>query len=163
MKKKLRDSISATGSFVSIPEAFPGAHPAIVNAIKIELQTARAKVKQKSEFHPVLLPNTLLVDLLAVDVSGFEPKKLIRDCEILAAALSKHPDKLKIILEAFGEGVPPSRIAAASKIVDELGLDEVSVSKQGGGLVGLLVMLALVILVKACDSCDSPKKKDNRQ
>ena len=163
MKNSLRDSISATGSFVSIPEAFPGADPAIVNALKIELQTVRAQAKKKSEFHIVLLPNTLLVDLLAVDASGFDPKKLIRDCEILSAAISKNPAKLRKVLAAFGEGVPLSRINEASKIVDELGLDEASVSKQGGGLAGLVVILVMLILVKACDSCDRPKKKDDRK
>ena len=154
MKRVLRDSISRMGAFVSIPGAFPDGDPAIVNAIKFELQPVRVDSKGKSEFRHVFLPKTLLVDLQAVDVSGFDPKKLIRDCEIVAAALSKHPGKLKRALAGFGEGMPLSRIDDAIKIVDELGLDEASVSKQGGGLYGLIALLVMVIIAKACDSCD---------
>jgi hypothetical protein len=141
-KKKLRTSIPASGSFVSLPEAFPGAHPSVKYAPKIQLDTVRSDKSKHFQLEHVLLPHRILIDLQAVDASFFDAKTLVRDCEIVRGVALRHPKKLQQILEAFQEGAPFSHVEKAGAVVKELGLHERQVTRKGGGFISLLIILA---------------------
>jgi hypothetical protein len=150
---KLRDAITATGSFVSLPEAFPGADEAVKLAPKIELCVARFEdSKRPLEIDILMRPHTLLVDLEAVNAGGFDVEKLVRDCDALKEVALAHPEKLRGILAAFAADAPHEKMLDAAKVAEELGLSEEVMTKKGGGLLWLLVIVAAVAL-SGCKGC----------
>jgi hypothetical protein len=152
-KNQLRDTISATGSYISLPEAFPTADPAIRNMPKIELRVERfAGSKKPLHFEPVMYPHTILVDLEAVDHEAFDAATLALDCELLAAAARKHPKELRQILAAFAPSAPHGKMLRAFALTQKLGLDEKSATRSGGGLIWLLAIVAAALL-SGCKSC----------
>jgi hypothetical protein len=156
-KKTLRTTITAAGSFVSLPEAFEGADDAVKFAPKIEIRTGRfADSCHPLKIDHVMLPHTLLLDLEAVDPDRFDFGKLIRDCDLVKAAAEKHPKELRSILTAFGADVPHDKILAAARTAEKLGLSESETLKKDGGLLFLLVIAAALAL-SGCKSCAHTK------
>src|SRR5262252_496263 len=124
-KKTLRSVISASGSFVSLPEAFVGADDAIKLAAKIEVRTSRFQdSKHPLKMEHVMIPHTLLLDLEAVDASAFDADKIIRDCDLIKAAAKRYPTELKKILSAFGADVPHDQILDAAQTAEKIGVSE---------------------------------------
>ncbi len=151
-QKQMRSDVQV-GSFVSMPEAFPGADDAVKYAPKLEFRVRRSDVGENPpRVVPVLQPYRLLVDLEAVDASRFDARKLARDCELVKAAALSDPEKLRSILAAFAEGKSEEEIRRAARAVVDLGLDEEQVVKAGGGLIWLVVFAAAAVL-----SCSCPK------
>jgi hypothetical protein len=155
-QKQMRSSVQVGGSFFSLPEAFPGADDAVKYAPKFEFRAnKRVNGNQPLQFEAVLQPNHILLDLAAVDASGFDARKLIRDCELVKQAAEAHPDKLRAILASFAEGTTDKEIRRAAQTVAELGLDEEQVTKAGGGLIWFVVIGAAALL-GSC-RCPSPQ------
>jgi hypothetical protein len=145
--KKLRQAVSGTGSFISLPDAFPKADEAVKYAPKIELQVGRfddATHPSKADFF--MLPHHLLVDLEAVDHQAFDFKKLAQDCDILKAVAQSNAEDLRTMLAAFSADAPHDRILDADKIARRLRLDEAQVSERGGGMILLLIAVACILL-----------------
>jgi hypothetical protein len=156
-KKTLRTAITATGSFVSLPEAFEGVDDAFKFAPKIELRTARFDdSRHPLKIDHVMSPHTLLLDLEAVDAQAFDASKLIRDCELIKAAAEKHPKELKSILAAFGADVSHDRILEAAKTAEKIGISENQGLKKGGGFLIVLLVVAAVVL-SGCKECAHTK------
>ena len=145
--RNLRQAIPSTGSFISLPDAFPKADEAVKYAPKIELQVGRfddATHPSKADFF--MLPHHLLVDLEAVDHQAFDFKKLAQDCDILKAAAQSNAEVPRTMLAAFSADAPHDRILDADKIARRLGLDEAQVSEKGGGMILLLIACACILL-----------------
>ena len=141
------------GSFIALPEAFPGADDAVKYAPKLEFRVSRSDAGQTPlRVEPVLQPQRLLVDLEAVDASRFDARKLVRDCELLKEAALSDPEKLRSVLATFTEGKSEKEIRRAAQAVVDLGLDEEQVVKAGGGLIWLVAIAAATLL-----SCSCPK------
>jgi len=150
---RFRTSIPATGSFVSIPEAFEAADEAVKYAPKIEFRLERFDDSEEPlKMEPVMLPHTLLLDLEAVDANAFDPKKVMRDCDLIKEAAEKYPDQLQRILAAFAADAPHEEILKSAAIVNKLGLLEEQVTKEGGGLLFLLI-LAAALCLSGCKGC----------
>jgi hypothetical protein len=156
-KSALRSSVSATGSFVSLPEAFEGADDAVKFAPKMAVATARFDdSRHPLKLDHVMLPHMLLLDLEATDATALDVGKIIRDCELVKSAAEKHPKELKSILAAFAADAPHDRILDAAKVAEQLGLSEDVATKKGGGLLFLLVIVAAIAL-SGCKSCAHTK------
>jgi hypothetical protein len=151
-KTKLRTSIAASGSFVSLPEAFPGADPGVKYAPKIQLDTVRSEDTKRFQLEHVWLPHRILIDLQAVDPDAFDPDVIVADCDIVKSIVREHPKKVQTILSAFQEGAPYSRIERAGELMKELGWTEKSVARRGGGFLWLLIILAAGC-AGGCGSC----------
>ena len=147
--EQIRDTLSAVGSFVSLPEAFPEADSGVRLAPKFEFRTERFEdSKHPLHIDHVIYPHRLLIDLKAVDAGQFDAKKLVRDCEILKEAAEKHPEKLREMIAAYAPNTPHERILEAFKTAEKLGLTEAAASKSGGGFLWLLLVVA--VLVSSC-------------
>jgi hypothetical protein len=144
---KLRSHVPATGSFVSFPDAFRRADDAVKYAPKIAFQVAGFKdSKRPLHLEPVLDRHIILFDLQAVDAEEFDPRQIVRDCELLKRAAEAYPEKLKTILGAFATDAPRARVLEAAKIAADLDLSEERSSKAGGGFVALVVLGAALVL-----------------
>lgn len=145
-EEPLRDTLSAVGSFVSLPEAFPTVPEAFKYAPKFEFRTERfADSKHPLHIDHVIYPHRLLIDLKAVDASQFDARQLIRDCELLIEAARTAPEQLQEMLAAFAPHVPHDRILDAFETAKRLGLTEEQASESGGGFIVLLVFVALLL------------------
>jgi hypothetical protein len=161
-RQKLRDTLSAVGSFVSLPEAFETANEAVKYAPKFEFRTERfADSTHPLHIDHVIYPHRLLVDLKAVDSTQFDVRKLIRDCELVIQAANTAPEKLQEILAAFAPHVPHDRILDAFRTAGDLGLTEEEASKSGGGLLWLL--LVVVAVTASCGKSCAHTKASTRQ
>lgn len=153
----LRTAITASGSFISLPEAFEGADAAVKLAPKVEFRTSRFPDSSNPlKMEHVMFPHSLLVDLEAVDASSLDIKKLIRDCDLVKDAAEKHPEDLKAILASFAEDAPHEKMLEAAKIAEKIGLAEHVAAKKGAGLLWLVVIVAAVAL-SGCKSCAHTK------
>lgn len=156
-KKDLRSFVSATGSFVSLPEAFESADLGVKLAPKIELQVGRfSDSKHPLGFDFVMHPHQILIDLEAIDSDQFDAKKAIKDCELIIAACRDHPEDIREILAAFAKSAPHENMLVAEKIAEKLNLTESKAVKAGGGLLWLVVVVAAVTL-SSCKSCAHTK------
>jgi hypothetical protein len=156
-KNELRSFISATGSFVSLPEAFEAADSGVKLAPKIELQVGKfPDSKHPLGFDFVMHPHQILIDLEAVDSDQFDAKKLIKDCELMISACREHPEDVRKILAAFSEDAPHKKMLAAEKIAEKLNLTESKAVKAGGGLLWLVVVAAAIAL-SSCKGCAHTK------
>lgn len=152
-QSKLRSEVSHGGSYVSIPEAFEAASDAVRFAPKIAVRAARFD----DASHPLQLdfvmdPHQLLIDLEAVDPTGIDIQRLIRDCDLVKEAAEKRPAQLLSIIASFGHDVPHEEILKANETAKELGLSEERITEGGGGLLFLLVAVAALALT-GCKGC----------
>jgi hypothetical protein len=153
MNNLIRTELVHSGSYVSLPEAFIGGADAVKFAPKIAVRVGRfpdAKHPLGMDF--VLDPHQILIDLEAIDVSGINADRLAKDCDLLKQAIQSDPRKILDIVAAFGVGVPHDRILDAAQSVDELGISEKKATEAGGGIIGLLIVLAAVAMA-SCKGC----------
>jgi len=153
----LRNSLPATGTFISVPEAFPGVDEGLVHAFKMGFQAIPSKKRSQS----FLLDNesfvdVALIDFGAVSLSAFDFKKMARDCELLGEAFLNHPDEVLKIVAAFQLTAPLTSAAQAVKIAEEIGITEEMVIQKGGGFVPVLIAIAAVLLAAGCEHCQQP-------
>lgn len=149
----LRSHISQAGSFVSLPEAFQGGPDSMKFAPKILLRTERFEdSKHPLGIDHVMDPHVLLMDMEAIDISGFDAQTLINDCEMLKKAAQESPEKLKAILASFAADAPHDKILESARVASDLSLSEDKASQRGGGL---LIMLAIVaaLALSGCKGC----------
>ncbi len=98
---KLRPEISALGSFVAVPDAFPGADPGVQNAVKFEFTTV---FSNKNRVQTLFSTDRVLIDLAAVDPSKLDFKKMVVDCDLIKKIVEKHPNELRECLIALQTG-----------------------------------------------------------
>lgn len=151
MKKiKTRTQISVSGSFVSVPSAFPLADEGLKNALKLGFET----LFSEDSSHPLNLEtrfytDVILIDLGAVAPSALDPQKIINDCDLVKRVASTYPDQLRQLVTELQAG-SVSGIERAEKIAKEIGLTEEASVKAGGGLLGLLIAGAIGLIAGGC-------------
>jgi hypothetical protein len=156
-RARLRTEVSPGGSFVSIPGAFEGADASIVNAPKISVGVGSyGDSKHPLGLDFVMDPHLMLLDLEAVDAKAFDPKRLLRDLDLLKSAVEKQPEQIRTILQAFVADAPYDEILKVAALVDRLGLSEAKAVAAGGGLLWVLVVVAAVAL-SSCKDCAHTK------
>jgi hypothetical protein len=148
-----RSYIYTAGVFVSMPEIFEGVDNAVKYAPKIEIRVKRSDdSRQPLKLENVRDVHRLLIDLGAVDSSALDPRKLIRDCELIKYAAETNPEKLKSVLGAFAEDASYERIQEAARTLEEIDLSESQVIHAGGGFLWLLAITA-AFTMSTCDHC----------
>lgn len=162
-KKELRSFIPATGSFISLPEAFDTADPGVRLAPKIEIQVGKFQdSKHPLGFDYVMRPHQVLIDLEAIDTQQFDAKKVIKDCELLISACRERPEDVRKILAAFAKDAPHEKMLEAERIAEKLNISEAKAVKAGGGLLWLVVIAAAVAL-SSCKGCAHTKGSTRQQ
>ena len=150
---KLRPEISALGSFVAIPDAFPEADSGVQNAVKLEFKTV---FSDKNRIQTLFSTDRVLIDLAAVDPSKLDCKKIAIDCNLLKGIAEKHPDELRESLIALQTG-GSSGIQKAEKIMKNIGFTEETFTKAGGGFFFLVIVAAVALGAGGCATLNSNK------
>ncbi|RAL16571.1 uncharacterized protein BO97DRAFT_456253 [Aspergillus homomorphus CBS 101889] len=148
-----QDYTAVTGSFIPVPTAFDGTPEGLVNAVKVGVvpttslnRESGKKVEQVLDIATVTHQG--LVDFAAVDTSDIHFKKLERDCELMKEALGNHPEEINQALKLMCSGQATTQaIESATAALAKVGLTEQDYRKQGGGLIGLLVVAAAIVFV----------------
>lgn len=156
-----RSVLPGSGTFISVPVAFKGAPKSLASFVKFQFTTAaKSGSHNPSDLVAVVAPDRLLLDFGAIDESVLNTKKLARDCEIVREAALKRPAKLKELLGIYaGNATPtPAQVHKSVKIVQDLGLSEVSTLAAGGGLLFLLIIA--VACMTGCAHCNPYVKRD---
>jgi hypothetical protein len=149
-KHSPRTSLSPTGSFVSIPEAFKDVDEGLKHVVKLEFRTAFSeKSTQLLNLETIVSTDRVLFDLGAVLPSALDSKKMARDCELLREAFLNHPEKIRQLVEAFYSNGPQPDSSQALKIAEELGLTEELAIQNGGGFLPLII-LGCILLAGGC-------------
>lgn len=148
-----------SGVFASVPEAFPGTDPGVLQAVKLHFFTQLTE----GVLRPQALVSTdrLLVDIGAVNANSFNVQKLIKDCELVAQAAGKKPQHFQEILRIMGATAKDRTtgplhkldVPRAVQLVEELGLTETSAARAGGGIFMLIIAIALVVAAAGCQHC----------
>ena len=138
-------------SFHALPEAWKGADQGLENLVRLERKDKSSKSaasgsKQDMDFYP----DRVLVDLAAIPTSLFDPQKIIRDCDLVAEAARKHPDRVRQLLGACRPDSSRAEMDEAYRIIEEIGLTEQAALRAGGGLLWLVV---LVLVLGSCEHC----------
>lgn len=85
----------------------------------------------------------------------FDPshiERMQRDCEMLAGIAKKSPDRLR----EFHNAALRNDFGSATRIANEIGLQEEQFYADGGGMWGWIALAAVVIVVAASVQSDSP-------
>jgi hypothetical protein len=151
----LRGDLSSTGSFVSIPGAFPKASLGVRNALKLEFRT---EFDEKFLIKTKYSTDRVLVDLLAMDVESLDFNKLAIDCDLLKAIAQKHPAKIQKMLTHLQKGTAKD-LRDFEALANGIGLTEDNFIKNGGGLF-FLALVAVAVLSGGCMAhCGTPQVK----
>ncbi|UCE99889.1 MAG: hypothetical protein JSV82_02155 [Planctomycetota bacterium] len=151
--RKIQSEIPALGSFVAVPDAFPGADPGVQNAVKFEFTTV---FSDENRVQTLFSSDRVLIDLAAVAPSKLDFKKLAIDCDLIKGIAEKHPDELRECLIALQTG-GSSGIQKAEKITKNIGLTEENFAKAGGGFFFVAVAVAIALGAGGCATCNSNK------
>jgi len=165
----MRSSIRSSGSFVSVPPS-EKLDNGLRNAFKMEFKTvpSRERATGPLELETEFSTEWALVDIGAVSPSSISPESISRDCELVKDIVLKHPDEVRRLVEAFQPGRPKELIdlGRAYGIAEGIGLTEEQSRSKGGGLLGLIVVVAAALLASGCHSCGSghvkPDPKPNQ-
>ena len=158
-RKTSRSYISTSGSFVSIPSAFPAADPGLKNAIKFEFKTIYSEnSSQDLNLETVFSPNRFLVDPVGADPAAFDARKIAADCDFVKRLVAENPQTARRLLEIFHDDNPD--IDEAFALVKSAGLTEEAAVKAGGGFIGLIVLLIVVAAAAGCAHTKPYKKPD---
>ncbi len=149
---KLRSGISALGSFVAVPDAFPAADPGVRNAVKFEFTTV---FSDEHRLQTLFSADRVLIDLAAVAPSKLNFEKLAVDCDLIKKIAGKYPDELRECLIALQTG-GSSGIQKADDIAKKIGFTEDNFAKNGGGFF-FLAVVAIAVLAGGCATLNSNK------
>lgn len=154
----MRSSIRSSGSFVSVPPS-ERVDKGLRDAFKMEFKTVptRERTTGPLELEIEFSTEWALVDIGAISSSSIKPESVARDCELVKDIVLKHPDEVRRLVEAFQPDRPKKLIdlGRAYGIAEGIGLTEERSQSRGGGLLGLIVVLAAALLASGCQSCGS--------
>lgn len=150
---KLRSEISASGSFVAVPDAFPAADPGVRNAVKFEFTTV---FSDEHRVQTLISADRVLIDLGAAAPSKLNFEKLAVDCDLIKEIAGKYPDELRECLIALQTG-GSSGIQKADDIAKKIGLTEDNFAKSGGGFFFLVIVAAVALGAGGCATVNSNK------
>jgi hypothetical protein len=142
-----RTSIHSPGSFVSIPSAFPGAHEGVRNVLKLGM-TSRLTQDHTEALQTVVATDVALLDFAAVVPEALEASKIIRDCDLLKEAITKHPTALTEIVRELQRGTAEG-VKTANMIAEKASLTEKDSLKAGGGFL-FLIIIGAALLAGGC-------------
>jgi hypothetical protein len=151
-QSEVRTHVSATGSFVSIPEAVAVADTGVRHLLKLEFTTNFSEgssdpLKLETGFST----DRVLIDFRGVVAGNLDAQKIAKDCDLVRDIALRNPDKLRQMLEAQTESVTGFQKAYA--IGQEIGLTEEAAVKAGGGLLWLVAIAALAVMAGSCERC----------
>lgn len=155
--------LSVAGSFVSIPSAMDGVEPGLKSAFKMQFRTIYSEESTNPlGLETVFAPDRMLIDLQAVDPKAIDPRKLIRDCDLLKNLVQEHPEQLRRLVQAFQPANEGARVdwSAAAKIAEEIGFTEKHFQKAGGGFLPLLVIAVAALCASCSATCSKTVKPD---
>ena len=153
-----RAHVITSGNFAAVPQGFEGGKGSLRYVLKPEFQVVPASDDNSRATLAVPREHALL-DLAAVNLADLDAATIIRDCEIVAKAARENFADLQRIITAFGADGTTELQAEALVIAERLGLSESAVAKNGGGLVGLLVIAGACLFASCFASCP-PKKNE---
>ena len=150
---KLPTEVSALGSFVAVPDAFPGADSGVRNAVKFEFTTV---FSEENRVQTLFSTDRVLIDLAAVAPSKLDFEKLAIDCDLIKDIVEKHPDELRECLIALQTG-GSSGIQRAEEIAKKIGLTEDHFVQAGGGFFFVVIAVAVAVGAGGCATLNSNK------
>jgi hypothetical protein len=155
----IRSYVSDSGSFVAVPSAFAAADEGLRNVIKLQFKTILSGERSdRFGLETVFSTDRVLVDLAAVIPAVIDPKKIIRDCELVKQIASTNAGQLNRLVEVFHGDHPD--IDEAYRIATQVGLTEEASVKAGGGLLGLVVLLIVAAVAAGCAHVKPTVKPD---
>lgn len=151
-----RTHVVTSGTFAAVPQGFEGGEGSLRYVIKPEFQTVPAPGDAGRVLFAVPREHALL-DLAAVNLADLDRAALVRDCELVAAAVRDHFDDLLRVVAAFGPNGTAEQQAEALVIAERLKLTESAAAKAGGGLLGIVVIAGACLFASCFASCPPPK------
>lgn len=142
-----------SGSFVSVPDAFPDAAPDVRNAFKVQFWTS---FSEQSRVQTLFSTDVALIDLRAVRPEAIDSETIRRDCELLAQAVTEHPDLPGQLVAELQKG-DSDAIQRAAELTERAGLTDARFVKEGGGLFFLVVVAGAALLGGGCATLGSNK------
>lgn len=152
---EFRSEISTLGSFLSVPDAFPGVDSEVKNVVKFEFKTV---FSDDNEVQTLLSTDLALIDIAAVDPEKLDYKKMAVDCDLIKEIVEKHPDELKECLIALQAG-DALGVQKAEEITKRIGLTEAAFVEAGGGFFWLIIP----IIIAATAGCGASNKIKNNK
>jgi hypothetical protein len=98
-----------------------------------------------------------MLDLGAVNASGLEAERIVRDCELVADAVRNNPERMRLMVEAQSKG----DFQTARQIGNEIGLTEEQLIESGGGL-ALLILVAVIAFAASGEHCHASHEPHDR-
>lgn len=104
-----RRSLPIAGTFISVPEAFPGVDEGLVHAFKLGFQVIHSQQSdQSSHLGRGVFVDVALLDVGALSLAAFDFQKLARDCELLREVFLNAPEEVLKIIAALCQRQPPN-------------------------------------------------------
>jgi len=163
---RMRNQLSASGSFLSVPGAYEGAPEGLVHGPKLEfVSLTSTKVesgdKPRQTFSTAVQGDRALIDFGAVDPAAVDYNRVERDCELLIEAIREHPEVLEqAIATVCGPSRTKAEMNAAARSLAEIGLTEQAAVAQGGGWVAVAIAVVAVLVLAGCEHCSQPIAPD---
>lgn len=152
---KTRHFVPTTGLFAAVPETIPQVDHRIANALKLGFIPS---TEPDGSLGINVATDAMLIDLGAIDISGFDESKLVRDCELVQRAVESYPGEIAKLISELQKGTLEG-IAEASDKAEKLGLSEDSATKAGGGLILLAIAAVAALGAISCRGTTSQHKK----
>src|SRR3954451_14061526 len=159
---RMRNQVSASGTFLSVPGAFEGAPEGLVHGPKLEfVSTTRMDTgpdnRPRQTFSTTVQGDRALLDFGAVDPTAIDYHRVERDCELLMEAIHDHPEALEqAIATLCGPSRTKAEMNAAAQALREIGMTEQAAVAQGGGWVAIAVVAIAVLVLAGCEHCSQP-------
>lgn len=150
---KGRDSVSATGSSVSVPSAYPTADKGVIQALKLEFTVGRS---DSGELRPEYSTNVALIDFDAIDANSFDAEKIIADCDLLKGIATNYPEELKSIISGLKEGTQEA-VDRGLQLANRIGLKEENEISNGGGFLFTVIVIGGGLLLAGCGGANREK------
>jgi hypothetical protein len=159
MSEQPRNRVLTDGVFLSTPGVFDRTDDGLRHAFKMQFSSVVSEQRESDGRNRTAVGTTfamdrVLLDFGAVRAAAVDFGRAQRDCELIQEALQKHPEVFTQALELVTAGPPDvRRIRAAVSALEGIGLTEDQAYDNGGGIIALLVVAAVVLLATGCGSC----------
>ncbi len=158
-KPQPRAEVAPQGTFVTVPAIYHSAADGLRQAVKLEVGSSLVDEREpgkeaKLSFRTTLHTDRALLDFNAVDPDAVDLARVERDCEIIKEAIQQHPEVIRQAVSAVAGGAQDQeQIKAATEALKSIGLTEEHTHANGGGIVGLLVVVGVALLCAGCYGC----------